>query len=94
VAPVHALRIGDIGLITNPFELFQDYGLRIKTRSPAAQTLVVQLACGRGMYLPSERAIKSGGYGANPVVCAVGPEGGATLVETSLKMLNELFGGK
>jgi len=94
VVTVHAVRLGDAAIVTNPFELFQEYGLRMKSRSPAAQTLVVQLACGRGMYLPSERANKSGGYGANPVVCQVGPEGGSTLVETSLKMLNQLFGGK
>jgi hypothetical protein len=88
---IHGLRIGEVGIVTNPFELFLDYGLRIKARSPAAQTLVVQLAAGRGMYLPTERALRGGHYSAMPAVCQVGPEGGQELVETSLAMLRKLF---
>ena len=90
-ARVHALRLGDLGIATNPFELFLDYGLRIKARSPAAQTLLTQLADGCGWYLPSERAALAGSYGAAPVVCPVGPEGGRELVEQTLKLLEELF---
>jgi len=45
-AEIHALRLDDLAIATNPFELYTDYGLRIKARSPAAQTSVVQLrAC-------------------------------------------------
>jgi len=88
---IHALRIGDAVLVTNPFELFVDYGMRIKARSPAAQTLVVQIAAGCGWYLPTERAVRGGGYGAMPAVCKVGPEGGAELVEETLRMIRELF---
>ena len=43
---VHALRIGDAALVTNPFELFLDFGLRMKARSRAQQTFIAQLACG------------------------------------------------
>ena len=88
---IHALRIGDLGIVTNPFELFLDYGLRIKARSTAAQTMVVQLACGCGLYLPSARGLRGGHYSAMPAVCSVGPEGGTELVEASLAMLAELF---
>jgi len=88
---LHGLRIGELGMVTNPFELFLDYGLRIKARSPAPQTMVVQLAAGRGMYLPTERALRGGHYSALPAVCQVGPEGGQELVEASLAMLGELF---
>jgi hypothetical protein len=88
---VHVLRIGDLAVATNPFELFLDYGLRIKARSPAAQTMVVQLAAGRGSYLPTERAVRGGGYGAMPAVSAVGPEGGQELVEETLQMIQQLF---
>jgi len=88
-AEIHAVRLGDAVLVTNPFELFLDYGLQIKARSRAAQTIVVQLACGRGMYLPTERAVKGGHYGAHPVVAPVGPEGGRCLVEESLELIDE-----
>ena len=84
---LHALRIGNAVLTFNPFELYVDYALRIKARSPAAQTFVVQLAGDFGWYLPTARAVSGGGYGAMPAVCAVGPEGGAELVEETLRMI-------
>ncbi len=77
---VHALRLGAVGMVTCPFELFLDYGIRIKGLSPAIQTFVVQLA-GPGSYLPSARAVKSGGYGATSGSREVGPEGGDKLVD-------------
>lgn len=90
-ARVHVLRLGPLAIATNPFELFLDYSLRLKARSPAGQTLLVQLADGCGWYLPSERAVQAGSYGAAPVVCPVGPEGGQELVEATLQMLGEVF---
>lgn len=87
---VHALRLGDVGMVTNPFELFQDYGIQIKGRSPAIQTFVVQLA-GPGSYLPSARAVESGGYGATSGSREVGPEGGEELVEWSINTLNAFW---
>lgn len=102
---LQALRIGDLGLVTNPFELFLDYGLRIKARSPAPQTMAIQLSAGivgehlpidagLGWYLPTERALSGGSYGAMPAVACVGPEGGQELVEASLAELNTLFPAK
>jgi len=90
-AEIHALRLADAALVTNPFELYLDYGWRLKARSPAAQTLVVQLAAGSGMYLPTERAIRGGHYGAHPAVAPVGAEGGEDLVEATLELLGPLF---
>jgi hypothetical protein len=88
---LHVLRIGDAAVATNPFELFVDYGLRIKARSPAAQTLIVQIAAGAGWYLPTARAVAGGGYGAMPAVSKVGPEGGDELVAETLRLIGELF---
>lgn len=87
----HAVRIGDLAIATTPFELFLDYGLRTRARSPAAQTIPVQLACGYRWYLPTERAREQGGYGTVPAVCEVGPEGGERLVTESLAALDGLF---
>jgi len=87
---VHMLRIGDMAIATNPFELYLDYGIRIQQRSPAVQTFVVQLA-GAGTYLPTRRSIAGGAYGAVPASTAIGPEGGHELVEQTLEMIESLF---
>jgi hypothetical protein len=52
---LHVLRIGDVVVCTNQFELFTDFGIRIKGRSKAVQTFVIQLA-GPGTYLPTKKA--------------------------------------
>ncbi len=88
---VHALRIGDLGFATNPFELYLDYGARMMARSPAVQTCIVQLSSGIDGYLPADRAARAGGYGAVPASAPVGPEGGAELVAATLEMLESIW---
>jgi len=85
----HVLRLGDVALATNPFELYLDYGIRIEARSRAVLTMLVQLSCAASGYLPTERAVKGGGYSADKFV--VGPEGGQVLVEETVKRINELW---
>jgi len=90
---LHAIRLGDLAIATNPFELYLDYGMRIQARSPAGQTMLVQLASpvDASTYLPSERAVKGGGYSAVPESSLVGPEGGQVLVERTLEVIGALF---
>jgi len=91
---MHVLRIGDTAFATNPFELFVDYAMQIQGRSPAGQTVLVQLASPVGTknsYLPSERAVKGGGYSAVPQSSPIGPEGGQILVERTLAAIKTLF---
>ncbi len=85
---LHALRLGDVAIVTNPFELFLDYGIQMQTRSRALQTFVIQLACGDGGYLPTERAVAGGGYSAVAESVMVGPAGGQMLVDRTLGALN------
>ena len=87
---VHVFRVGDVAIATNPFEYFLDFGVRIKTRSPAVQTFLVQLA-GAGSYVPTERALAAKGYGAAPAGTPVGPEGGSELAEATLTLLDDLW---
>ncbi len=86
----HILRLGDTAFATNRFELYLDYAMRMKCRSKAVQTFVVQL-CGEGTYLPTERAMRGGSYGAIAPSIKAGPEGGRILVEETLRVLNALF---
>ena len=89
--PVNVLRIGDSVICTNAFELYTDFGIQMKARSKANLTFVVQLANGGGTYLPSERAVKGGGYGAVIQSNTVGPEGGQVLVEETLKLIDAMW---
>ncbi len=87
---LHAVRLGGVGFVSNPFELYLDYGMRMKARSPAIQTFVVQLA-GPGSYVPTARSIAGGGYGAVPASTEVGVEGGEKLVEWSVDALRRFW---
>ncbi|MDO4426101.1 MAG: hypothetical protein Q4D17_10105, partial [Planctomycetia bacterium] len=94
---ISVLRIGDIALCTNQFELYSDYGVQMKARSKAAQTFVIQLASGApdsGTYLPTAHAVKGGGYGAVIQSNSVGPEGGLILTEETVKAIERLFSEK
>jgi hypothetical protein len=88
---LHVARLGRAAIATNPFELFLEYGQRIKARSPADQTFVVQLANGAGGYLPSPRAEELGGYGALVINGRVGSRGGAMLVDETLATIRGLW---
>jgi len=90
-AELHVMRIGDIALATNPFELFTDYGFQIKARSQAHQTFLVQIACDYGLYLPTARAIRGRGFSAQVGTVIVGPDGGKMLVEQTVEMVNALW---
>ncbi|MGD9127937.1 MAG: hypothetical protein PVH19_11220 [Planctomycetia bacterium] len=90
---LHFLRLGDVAIATNPFELFTDYGIQIKARSKALQTFVIQLA-GCGRYLPTADAVAGGGYSAVVQSSTVGPKGGQALVERTVKEINKLWDGK
>ena len=91
---VNVIRLGDVVIATNPYELYLDYGLRIKGRSNAILTFIVQLAGGNvtgGGYLTTAKAEAGGGYGAAVQVCKVGSEGGQELVEKTLEMIHKVI---
>jgi hypothetical protein len=87
----NVLRFGDVAFVTAPFEYYLDFGDRIKARSAAVQTFVVQLSGGGGGYLPTERAAAGLSYGAIPASCRVSPAGGQMLVDDAVATIGELF---
>jgi len=99
---LHVLRLGDVAIATNPFELYVDYGVQIEARSAAEQTILIQLAStGRedGYYVPTARAVAAGGltespmnnYSATVMTNVVGPEGGQVLVDRTVEAINALW---
>ena len=87
----HILKLGSVAIATNPFELFLDYGNKIKARSHAEQTFLIQLADGSEGYLPTEKAEEGGHYSAFISSGSVGHIGGDMLVSQTLKNINEMF---
>jgi hypothetical protein len=89
---LHVIRLGDIAMATNPYELFTDFGIRIQSRSPATQTFVVQLCSGgRASYLPTRLAEKGESYSACLYCNEVGSKGGDVLVEETVKKIKSLW---
>ena len=88
---VHIMRLGPIAIATNPFELFLDYGNKIKARSTAEQTFLIQLANGTEGYLPTKKAEEGGHYSAFVGSGTVGHEGGEQLVKETLTDIYKLF---
>src|SRR5690606_19687374 len=53
ILPVHALRIGELAIVTQSCELYCQFGLDIKHRSPVSNTIVVGLTDGLNGYCPT-----------------------------------------
>jgi len=90
VMDLHTIRIGDVAVATNDFELFLQYGIQMKAKSPALQTFLIQL-CGPGTYVPTPIAEAGGGYSAIVQSNDVGSEGGQVLTDQTVKALKGLW---
>jgi len=90
-AEVHVLRLDDIAFATSPFELFLYFGNRIRARSLAKQTFLIQLCQDSLGYLPTAKAEKHGHYSAYVASGMVGHEGGDILVSNTLDEIANLF---
>ena len=88
---VHVLRLGNIAFATNPYELFLDYGNKIRARSYAEQTFLIQLCCGAYGYLPTLKAEKGSHYSAYVSGGTSGHAGGDLLVRKTLDEIQNLM---
>ena len=62
------LRLGDLAIVTTPYELFSELGLRVKKHSPGPYTLVLSNTNGSESYFASESEMCRGGYEINMYV--------------------------
>jgi hypothetical protein len=93
VVEMHVLRLADVAIATNPFELYVDYGIQIQARSVAEQTILIQLAAPLefAYYVPTPRAVRAGGYSAEVTHNLVGPEGAQVLVDRTVAAIGRLW---
>lgn len=88
---IHIIRMGSVAFATNPFELFLDYGNKIRAQMECEQIFLIQLANGTEGYLPTEKAEKHGHFSAYISSGQVGHAGGELLVSKTLKNIKEMF---
>jgi neutral ceramidase len=85
---IQALRVGEIGLVGLPGEIFVEIGMAIKQQSPLRQTLVGELANDTLGYIPTPKAFEQGSY--EVYTTAASPETGPAMIESALGLLNKL----
>jgi neutral ceramidase len=86
---VQAFRFGeDTALVGLPGEVFVELGLAIKEQSPFPNTLVIELCNDSIGYVPTKKAFTEGSY--EVVNSRVVPGTGERLVETAVRLLNDL----
>ncbi|MDB5306076.1 MAG: Neutral/alkaline non-lysosomal ceramidase [Gemmataceae bacterium] len=59
---IQAIRVGELGIVAIPCEVFTEIGLEIKKKSPLKRTFTVSLANGYNGYLPTPAQHALGGY--------------------------------
>lgn len=92
ILPVHGVRIGELAIVTQSCELYCQFGLDIKRRSPVSNTIVVGLTDGLNGYCPTIYGFLGGGYSGAPISWTrLEPNAGYKIVETASKLLNKLW---
>jgi len=89
---LHAVRAGDLALATNPCELYCQFGLDLRRRSPGTATAVVQLADGFSGYCPTIYGHLGGGYSGEALYwCRLESGAGYKLVDATARLLHSLW---
>jgi hypothetical protein len=89
--PLHALRVGDLGLVGLPGEVFTEIGLDIKARSPFAQTMNLGLANDSVGYVATDKALDEGSYETKLCRHVRAPKGTEKLwADTAVRLLGEV----
>lgn len=78
----------ETAVVTMPGELFVEFGLDLKSRSPFTNTILIELANADIAYIPTLQAFEEGDY--EPVNSRLAPGSGEIMVEVALQMLRDL----
>lgn len=84
-------RVGDVAFVGLPGEMFVEFGMAIKERSPFRHTGVAIYANDYAGYVTTREAYHGGSYEVWPALNArVGREGGYLIVDKAVELLHEL----
>ena len=88
--PLQVMRIGDLSIAAIPFETFAETGLKIKEKSPFADTFTIELANDSRGYLPTPRQHALGGYETWMGTNRVQLDASDLITDSILEMMQEL----
>ena len=78
---VMVVRIGDVAFVGLPGEIFCEFGMDIKTRSPFKNTIVMGLTNDDRNYFPTKVSFTQGPKGFTPMITGYETTPGTTLYE-------------
>jgi hypothetical protein len=88
-AELSAWRVGDVGLVFAPGEIFTETGMTVKRQSPLSRTCFAGYTDGSIGYVPVPEAYPEGGYEVTHA-CRVAPAAAGMITETSLELLRRV----
>lgn len=89
-APILALTLGDVAIACLPAEVFVEFGLAIKQRSPFRHTLVAAYNDNSLQYIPTAAAFPAGEFEVDGGWRYIAPGAGEALAEAAIRLLAEL----
>jgi hypothetical protein len=90
---IQVMSIGDVAVVGYPAEMFTEFGLHTKARSPFATTLPCGLANGWVGYVPTRAAFEHGGYEPRfGYQSRLAPDAGELMTATAIEQLHALAG--
>jgi neutral ceramidase len=83
---------GELALAGGSGEFFCDHANRLKTESPAKETIFFGYCNGHNMYYPTEKGVEQGGYGADSTVAWVPADAGRTVIDKAIENIRAMLG--
>ena len=92
---IQTLRLGELAIAAFPCELFVEFGLEVKEKSPASRTMIAGYANDVNGYVATREAFAQGGYESRLTSrTRLAPDTGERMVEQALALLGQLFDRK
>ncbi|MDD2474569.1 MAG: neutral/alkaline non-lysosomal ceramidase N-terminal domain-containing protein [Dysgonamonadaceae bacterium] len=86
---IHVFKLDqETAIVTMPSELFVEFGIDIKKRSPFANTMLIELANADIAYLPTIQGFKEGDYEA--INSRLIPGSGEKMIDSAIEILESL----